>query len=57
MKRAKTKAQEAASEQGAKVATSASIKVEKNENNESANKQNEFIKYDMHGEKKRQIWS
>jgi len=45
------KAQEAASEQGAKVATSASIKVEKNENNESANKQNEFIKYDMHGEK------
>ena len=46
------KAQEAASEQGAKVATSASIKVEKNENNESANKQNEFIKYDMHGEKR-----
>ena len=45
------KAQEAANEQGAKVATSASIKVEKNENNESANKQNEFIKYDMHGEK------
>ena len=41
----------AASEQGANAATSASIKVEKNENNQSINKQNEFIKYDMHGEK------
>jgi putative lipoprotein len=40
-----------ASEQQINVATSASIKVEKKENNQSTNKQNDFIKYDMHGEK------
>ena len=45
------KAQKAASEQPINVATSASIKVEKKENNQSTNKQNDFIKYDMHGEK------
>ena len=44
-------AQKAASEQPINVATSASIKVEKKENNQSTNKQNDFIKYDMHGEK------
>ncbi|MGP1360176.1 c-type cytochrome [Campylobacter sp.] len=40
-----------ASEQPINAATSASIKVEKKENNQSTNKQNDFIKYDMHGEK------
>ena len=47
--KSENKAQKAASEQGAKVATSASIKVEKHENNQSINPQNEFINYDMQG--------
>ena len=41
----------AVSEQPANAATSASIKVEKNENNQSKENLNSFIKYDMHGEK------